>query len=202
MLPPNAASPRNVYLQGILDHVDAHVALNDWPKLTDQDQFIIGRLVVLYNFIEFNLRRMLEAWDEAGLLQVRIKGNARDLRIGQVETTVQAMFPWPEDQKHALERLAEMRNLRNLVAHFAARRFPNDDAFLFIAKSEADFRRQFPDVPSASNSFLTAILDGPILPGALQEVEAYQLWLATQTMLFVNQAHRLKTNSERTPNVT
>jgi hypothetical protein len=189
MLPPNAASARNVHLQAILDKVDTHVALGEWPKLSEQDQFNIGRIVVLYNFVEFNLRRMLEAWEEAGLLRVEIKGKARDLRIGQVETTVQAMFPWPENQRHALRRLAEIRNLRNLVAHFAAKRFPDENAFLFIAKSEADFKRQFPSTPSAANVTLTAILDGPVLPGCVQEVEGLQAWLATQTALFVKEAH-------------
>jgi len=32
--------------------------------------------------------------------------------------------------------------MRNLIAHFAIRRFPNDDAFLFIAKSARDFKKQ------------------------------------------------------------
>jgi hypothetical protein len=101
------------------------------------------------------------------------------------------MAPWPERELNRLKRLAEIRNLRNLVAHFAAKRFPEDDAFLFIAKSEADFKRQFPGVPTASNMMLTAILDGPMLPSALADVEEMQIWLAMQSAMSVKQAHEI-----------
>jgi hypothetical protein len=192
-LPPNNASTRNVYLQQQLDRVEAHVALSEWPKLTKDDQFRIGRLVMIYNFVEFNLRRMLEAWEEAGLLTGAIKGRGKDLRIGAVEKTVQEMMPWPEAELKGLKRLAEIRNLRNLVAHFAVKRFPDDDAFLFIAKSEADFKKQFPGMVSDSNVLMTAILDGPVLPGCLDELENLQIWLAKQTSITVHQAHEIKT---------
>jgi hypothetical protein len=68
---------------------------------------------------------MLEAREEAGLLR-GIKGKARDLIIGDVEIAVQGMLPWPENELNAFNRLAEVRSLRKLVAHFAVRRFLND----------------------------------------------------------------------------
>lgn len=152
----------------------------------------IGRLIMFYNFVELNLRRMVEAWEEAGLLTVPISGKARDLVIGSVETTVQAMFPWPENELGALKSLAKIRLLRNLVAHFAVRRFPDGDAFVFFAKSERDFRHQFGG-KSAPNEWLTAILDGDILPNAVEEVEKLQVWLATQASIVVRQAHDIRT---------
>jgi hypothetical protein len=178
-------------LQGVLDAADLGIAVEEWPKLRKGDYVAIGRLIMFYNFIELNLRRMVEAWEEAGLLSVPISGKARDLRIGSVETTVQAMAPWPKKELDALKRLAEIRMLRNLVAHFAVRRFPDDDAFLFIAKSEQDFRRQFGGA-STPNQWLTAILDGNILSAAVKEVEHLQTWLANQTSLTVRQAYDIK----------
>jgi hypothetical protein len=192
MLPPGSDTPRLRYLQSVLDAVDAGFAVSEWPKLTTEDYLAIGRLVMLYNFIELNLRRIVEAWEEAGLLTVPIKGRARDLHIGELEATAQAMLPWPEEQLSAFKLLAEIRLLRNLVAHFAARRFPSDDGFLFIAKSERDYRRQFGG-ESAPDEWLTVVMDGQTLKEALEEVEGAQLWLANQTSLTVRKAYDVKT---------
>jgi hypothetical protein len=89
------------------------------PKLTIDDHFAIGRLVMQYNFIELSLRRMVEAWGEAGLFSTPIKARPKEGRIGAIEAAVQAMLSWPEKELSALKRLAEIRNLRKLVAHCA-----------------------------------------------------------------------------------
>ena len=194
MLPTGSDTPRLRYLQSVLDAADAGFAVSEWPKLTTEDSLAIGRLIMLYNFIELNLRRMVEAWEDAGLLRVPTKGRARDFHIGEVEAAAQTMVPWPVEQLSAFKLLAEIRLLRNLVAHFAARRFPSDDGFLFIAKSERDYRRQFGG-ESAPNEWLTVVMDGQVLNEALERVEGAQLWLANQTSLTVRQAHEIKTGS-------
>jgi hypothetical protein len=186
-LPPNKESARTRQLQDILDSTEAHIAFAEWPRLEEADYFMIGRLVYLFNFIEMNLRRMVEAWQEYGLLE--LKGRAQDLHIGDVEKTVQEMFPWPENELLGLKQLAYFRTVRNLVAHFAAKRFPNDDAFLFIAKSERDFKRQFPGVASVSNMMLTVIVDASEVRHALEDVESLQIWLGTVTGQLVKQAY-------------
>jgi hypothetical protein len=179
-------------LQKVLDAADPHVAFGEWPKLNEVDFHAIGRLIMYYNFAELNLRRMVEAWEGAGLLKTSLSVKAIDHSIGAVETTVQEMFPWPENELNGLKRLAEIRSFRNLVAHFAARRFPDDDAFLFTARSERDFKRQF-GRPSEPNQWLTAIVDGHVLPNAVDHVEGLQRWIADQASLMVKQAHDIKT---------
>lgn len=89
---------------------------------------------------------------------------------------------------------------RNLVAHFSAKRFPEDDAFLFIAKSETDFKKQFLDAQSDSNLMLTAIVDGPVLQGSLAEVEGLQIWLAKHTAISVKQAHETNIGARKPRN--
>ncbi|MGX9428041.1 hypothetical protein [Bradyrhizobium sp. LeoA1S1] len=189
MLPPNSITERGRYLQAKFDAVEGHVALSEWPRLSEKDQFHIGRIVMLYSFVELNLRRMVEAWEDAGLLTVPMKCKAKDLRIGALEETVQRMFPWPDNELNALKRLAEMRTLRNLVAHFGAIRFPDEDAFVFIAKSESDFKRQFPGKTAQPGILMTAILDGPVLAGVMDEVQHISEWLAKQTAIMVRQAY-------------
>lgn len=186
-LPPNKESARTRRLQDILDRVETHVAFAEWPKLEEADIQLIGRLVYLFNFIEMNLRRMVEAYQEYGLLE--LKGRAQELHIGDVEKTVQEMIAWPENELLGLKQLAYFRTVRNLVAHFAAKRFPNDDAFLFIAKSEKDFRRQFPGVASNSNMMLTVIVPASEVRRALEDVELLQRWLSVATGQLVQQAY-------------
>jgi hypothetical protein len=190
MLPKSNETPRLRHLQEVLDAADPRVAFGQWPTLNEADYKSIGRLVMFCNFVELNLRRMVEAWEGADLLRIPIKGKASDLRIEEVETTVQGMFPWPENEMNGLKRLVEIRSLRNLVAHFAARRFPDDDAFLFTARSERDFKRQFGKA-SAPDQWLTAIIDGQMLPSTVEQIDGLQRWLADQAALTVKQAHEI-----------
>jgi hypothetical protein len=61
---------------------------------------------------------------------------AGNLEVGEVEKAVRSATIWTDPSgQSALDRLAELRPLRNLVAHFIVRRFPEDDAFLFMTKS-------------------------------------------------------------------
>lgn len=180
MLPPNVDSPRGRYLQAILDNADVE-SFSTWPMLKKEDYIAIGGLVVLFSYIDLNLRRMVEAYDHAGCLQTPWKGRSGSLNAAEIERAAQSILPWPEQNMRALRRMEELRGLRNLVAHFAIRRFPDDDAFVFIAKSARDFKKQFGTEPPA-HAMLTAVLDGPVLPGIVKEVEDLQNWVARVTV--------------------
>ena len=54
------------------------------------------------------------------------------------------MEPNIEDLEETLFRLEEIgrcRTYRNLVSHFAGKRYPNEDVYVFASKSDADARR-------------------------------------------------------------
>ena len=76
--------------------------------------------------------------------------------------------------------MEELRKFRNLVAHFAVRRFPDDDAFLFVAKSRRDFKRVFGADPPPGAA-LTSVADCAQVRNALKHVEHVQNWLAHST---------------------
>ena len=76
--------------------------------------------------------------------------------------------------------MEELRKFRNLVAHFAVRRFPDDDAFLFVAKSRRDFKRVFGADPPPGAA-LTSVADCAQVRNALKHVEHVQNWLAHAT---------------------
>ncbi len=70
-------------------------------------------------------------------------GDVGKLTAPDVAEAIQALPCWDDAGRKALAEIEEMRGFRNLAAHFAIRRFPSDDAFLFVAKSARDFKRQF-----------------------------------------------------------
>lgn len=176
MLPPGVETPRGRELQEILNR--SGEAFSNWPMLKKEDYNSIGGLIVLYSYIELNLRRIVEAYDHAALLQPPWKGKSRKLRLSEVEMAVQRMLAWREAEMSALKRMEELRSFRNLVAHFAIRRFPDDEAFVFIARSAKDYEKQFGAEPPA-HAMLTAVLEAHVLPNVVKEVEGLQNWLAT-----------------------
>jgi hypothetical protein len=178
-LPKNVETPRGLELQAKLKTaMAADQSLKDWPMPTKDDYVVIGGVIVLFSYAEFNLRRLAEAFDHAGLLPDPWKGRARVLDIGQVDKAVQADPVWsgPADVE-ALKTLADLRRLRNLVAHFVVRRFPSDEAFLFIAKNAKDYEREFGAKPAPGVS-MTAVVEREQVVNALRHIEHIQNWLA------------------------
>jgi hypothetical protein len=182
-LPPNIETERGIYLRNLFYDTSPVEVFTNWPKLTAVDHALVGRVINIFCFIEINLRRLVESWDDKDLLP---KGRIKDLSIGKIEELAQTVLPWPEQNLYAFKKMAELRSFRNLVAHFGMLRFPNDDAFLFIAKSEADYKKQTGEA-TADDTMMIAVLDGPALPGVVEEVEKMQIWLATVTAQILKQ---------------
>ena len=67
MLPPSVDTPRGRYLQNILNNT-RQSEWADWPMLTRDDDVLVGNIVVLYSYMDLNLRRIAEVTDHAGIL--------------------------------------------------------------------------------------------------------------------------------------
>jgi hypothetical protein len=178
-LPSSSETPRTRHLQDIVEAASAEDVSN-WPMLNTKDYELIGAYIVLFSYIEFNIRRVVELFDEKGMLEPPWKGKAPDLRTSDLAAAVQSLECWEEKGRKALEEVEELRKFRNLAAHFAVRRFPNEDAFLFVAKSKRDYRRVFGEDPPPGAA-LTSVVDCAQIRGALKHVEHVQNWLATAT---------------------
>jgi hypothetical protein len=127
----------------LLDTVNATPAdaLIDWPMPGKDDLAMIGSVIVLYSYIDFNLHRFIEVLERADALPKVWRGKTAKMPIGDIETIIQAMPDWAPNNVFAFTRIKEFRKVRNMMAHFAVRRFPKDDAFLFVTKSARDFKR-------------------------------------------------------------
>jgi len=178
-LPESQETPRGRHLQDIVEKAAA-TDLAGWPMLNEKDYVLVGAFVVLFSYIDLNLRRVIEAFNHAGLLNPPWKARIGNLNSAEVADAIQSLPCWDEPGRQALAEIEELRKFRNLVAHFAVRRFPEDDGFLFIAKSARDYKRQFGADPEPG-AMLTAVVDCEQMRGALRHVEHVQNWLSTAT---------------------
>jgi hypothetical protein len=179
MLPKNVDTPRGQYLKAIADKAAA-ADLAGWPMLNEADYVLVGGLVVLCSYIDLNLRRVLEAVHHAGILGEPWASKLNRLDASEVSKAILSLSCWDDAGRKVLAEVEEIRGLRNLVSHFAIRRFPAENAFIFIAKSARDFRRQFGYDPPPG-AVLTAIVDCEQIRGVLKHVQRVQNWLAVAT---------------------
>lgn len=179
MLPKSVETPRGLYLQQIASAAAA-TDLSGWPMLNKDDYAFVGGLIVLYSYIDLNLRRIIEVFNHAGLLADPLRSKADNLDAKEVAVAIQSLKCWDDEGRKTLKEIEELRGARNLMAHFTIRRFPTEDAFICIAKSARDYKRQFGRDPAAGE-ILTAVVDCQQLRDTLKHVEHVQNWLAKAT---------------------
>ena len=177
-LPDGRETERGRYLQNILDAtVESEWA--EWPQPTKEDFFLIGAFIVVFSYVDFNLRRLVEVCDHVEMIPEH-KGKTANMHMADVSKVVKALPIWDENAKANLENIEELRKMRNLMAHFVIRRFPIDDAFMFTAKSTRDYRKVFGKDPGLGVS-LTAVADLAQIKEGLKILEIQQQRLATTT---------------------
>ena len=180
MFPKAVDTPRGRYLLDILKN--AADSIKAWKMPTKDDYALVGAFVVLYSYIDFHLKRLVEGLEYTGKISKVKKGHRS---IGEIANAVQSVDWSPENLK-ALRQIEEFRATRNLIAHCVIRRFPDDDAFVFLFKSARDYREYFNADPPYGIT-MTAVADRDQLLQILAEVERMQIWLSTATMEFEDQ---------------
>jgi hypothetical protein len=68
--------------------------------------------------------------------------------------------------------------MRNLVAHFVVRRFPEDDAYVFMTKSAVDYRRVYGELPDGIDAMLFGVLEAEQLRGLVSVLKGLLKWAA------------------------
>ena len=174
-LPPHPASGR---ARGVVRNASESGWAN-WPMLTHKDYALVGSIVVLYSYMDLNLRRIAETADRVGMLKPPWKGKTAKLTIDHTETAVLSL-DWSQENIGALQKIRKLRGLRNMLAHFVLRRFPSEAAFVCVAISARDYERQLGIKPE-KGALLTAVLDLDQINQAVKHIEHVQLWLAKVT---------------------
>jgi hypothetical protein len=180
MLPKSTVTPRLAELQEKLIAVTGK-EIAAWPQVTRDDIVLVGCVITLYSYIDMDLRRIVEAAENVGVLPTPYKGKISKMTISDAEKAVMSLPDWSAPNTIALKRMQEMRGLRNLLAHFAIRRFPDDDAFVLVTKSITDYKREFGTEP-ASGEAMTAVIEVEQVKATIHEIQRVQTWLAEVTV--------------------
>jgi hypothetical protein len=129
----------------------------------------------LFTGIDFVLRTTAEVMDDHGMLPPPYEGKARTLSIKRTTDAIMSSPIWSGPNRAALERINEHRRLRNLIAHFVAKRFVNEDAFIFMTKSVADYEQVYGEKPE-KNQMLYGIIDASQVHGVTPEMTRLLRW--------------------------
>ena len=178
MLPANVDTPRGRHLQELARRA-SQSGWSDWPMLTHNDYVLVGAIVVLYSHMDVNLRRIADLADDNNTLRRPWKGKTAKLTMTDIEKAVMSL-DWSAENLGALEMIEKYRGLRNMLAHFTVRRFPQEDAFLFVAIKARDYKRQL-GIKPRKGELLSAVVDVDQIKRAMREIEHVQLWLAQAT---------------------
>jgi hypothetical protein len=157
--------------------------LHEWPQLTMQDHALIGVVVVQFGYVDFNLRRLAELFDGANLLDSKWIGKTARLTMADAAAAVQSSSVWTGPRAHmlaVLKEIEELRSIRNLLSHCAIRRFPEDDALLFIFKSRRDYWEMYGEEPLAFTALGTA-MDCDEIRQTIERIDQLQGQLAEIT---------------------
>ena len=181
MLPANVDTPRGRHLQELAQRA-SQSGWSDWPMLTHNDYVLVGAIVVLYSHMDVKLRRIAELADDNNMLRPPWKGKTAKLTMTDIEKAVMSL-DWSAENLGALEMIAKRRGLRNMPAHFMVRRFPHEDAFLFVAINASDYERQL-GIKPRKGQLPSAVVDVDQIKRAMREIEHVQLWLGQATSQF------------------
>jgi hypothetical protein len=166
--------------------------LAELPGLDGEDFKVFGTLIQHFCFIDLNLRRALELFAISKMLPKGAANRYQDLpdseltKLPDSELTkalieiVKGMDAKVEDIPTALtclEGISKARGCRNLVGHFAGKRFPNHDVYNFASKSDQDARKVL-GRGLAAHRVYTAVAGRSEFLEMTKSVEQAQLWLA------------------------
>jgi hypothetical protein len=175
MLPKPVETPALLALKAKLDAASKE-EMESWPIPSKEDFWLIGGIVVLYSHIDFDLRRIALLADHTGRLQKPWAGKTSKITMEDTQSAVLSAREWEPENLKAFDFIKEFRAARNILAHFAVRRFPNDAAFVFLTNSPKEYKRVFKKLPPPGYS-MTAVLERVTLDKAIHRIEELHLWL-------------------------
>ena len=176
MLPKGVETPRLLELKAIADAAGFEEVVK-WPLMAKDDYELIGRLISTFTYIDLNLYRIAEMADRVGMLKPPWAGKTAKLTIDHVEDAIISLPGWSEVNATALQKVKELRCVRNLLAHFAIRPFPKEEAFIFFTKSARDFKRAFGHEPPPA-VVMISVSERQDVVKALARANDLQNWIA------------------------
>jgi hypothetical protein len=177
-LPSSVETERNRYLLDLVK--SASEPIIGWPAPNKDDVVLVGKIIMLYSYIDFNLRRMVEVLDHAKALPAAWLGKTARMHLSDIETILETAPDVSPNNALALRRIKEFRKLRNLLAHFAIKRFPTEDALVFVTKDATDYKKVL-DAVADPGVVMAAVAEMSQIRDVCRMIEEIQHWLSGAT---------------------
>jgi hypothetical protein len=174
-LPRSNETARLMHLRSVVEDTDTEHMLA-WPRPTDDDFAVFGRIIHAYSTMDFLLRFTAEIMDAQGLLSQPWKGAIATQSIAVISREIQSNQMWSTSHRIGFEQIDLHRRVRNMLAHFLVRRVPEEDAFVFLTKSAADFKQVFGEMPPLEN-MLFGVTDAAEVYGIEPVLKGLLSWL-------------------------
>lgn len=127
-------------IKRILDEIGGRELEKSEP-LHPRDLQLIGELIQIYNYIEFNLRRCIDLFTHAGM----IPRTEKVIPIARLSAVALEGISKAEDSDAWAAHLAEIelhRDARNQLAHWAARHISGERALLILSMNPAESKKR------------------------------------------------------------
>lgn len=183
MIPPAHSSPGLIQLEELLE---SDSDISKFPPLPKESLTLLAIFIQIYNYIELNLRRTIEAFAAGGLLPDLSKKKIQSLRSQELipiaKLAVGNMGLGDGEASEILGKLDEIesrRSYRNLFAHWAARKI-GDDAVIFLSLSHTDVKQALGQ-PLDEGFIARAIMEMADIRGLIAHMLTYEKWIAEKT---------------------
>jgi hypothetical protein len=141
---------------------------------------LIGHLIQAFNFLEFNLRRSIEIFAHAGLITAPTKNPRPSELINTVKKGVTAMGLDPTSTSVLCQTLDDIelhRDIRNHLAHWAAKRIKGHDALYLMSLDQMDATRRTGS-KGDHETCVYCIMILADLRGLMLHISKQEVWLA------------------------
>lgn len=166
--------------------------LDELENLTNEDFRLLGMYIQTYNFIDLNIQRCINMLEDKEILifDKKVKQNIPYL-IEKLIDNLDKLNLEKEQEIEAKENLTEIkyrRPIRNTFAHYACKRIPNQDAFVFMTNAPQDMKKGIRRQEISPDSISYNIFDIADVRTIINHVLKYETWLVkfTSSILKIN----------------
>lgn len=160
--------------------------LGRFPILRRSDMQLIGTYIQIYNYIDMHLRRCIEIFARRDMLSANFGKKYTRIPASKLTSTLRPIFlAMPSTEEDVAVAILHFDNidvgrpLRHLLAHWAARKIPNEDAIVLLTKYEPDAEQ----IGIQLNPYgaATAILHMQDIRERIEVIGSYENWLGVKT---------------------
>lgn len=161
------------------------VGIDESVPLNDKDHLLIGKYIQIFNFIELNVRRSLFSVAAANGIAVKKEINPANLS-DEFLRVLKCICNGEEfvDADRCLRDIELGRRYRNLMAHWAARKIADKDAYLFLSFDGRDIRKVL-NKERDDESLVYAVIFEADVRGLMKRMANYEVWIAKNSAIWI-----------------